>query len=155
MVITRRTLNKGEKEAKETRIIRILFFGLCYVSAFALLFNWYANKRNNVVQPDKFYAIMSPYFAWLGIVCLNIGQFLLANLFVKKIDFKIRARKNKRRYDLLSLEEKIQDYELDKAVLLAEKERKIDEYILEQNKHYKRFFDFIDEAIERVNKQKK
>ena len=106
MVITRFELQKGEKEAKETRIIRILFFGLCYVSAFALAFNWYANKRNNVVQPDKFYAIMSPYFAWLGIVCLIIGSFLLANLFVKKIDFKIRLRKDKKRSKLLSIEEK-------------------------------------------------
>ena len=155
MVITRFELQKGKKEAKETLIIRILFFGLCYVSAFALIFNWYANKRNNVVQPDKFYAIMSPYFAWLGIVCLIIGSFLLANLFVKKIDFKIRARKNKRRYDLLSLEEKIQDYENDKAVLLAEKERKIDEYILEQNKYYERCFEAIDKSIELAKKKNK
>ena len=148
-----RGLQKGEKIAKESIPIRILFDGLCYVSSFALILNWFANVRAD--EPSKFYAIMSPYFAWLGIVCLIIGQFLLANLFVKKIDFKIRTRKNKRRYDLLSLEEKIQDYEHDKAVLLAEKERKIDKYILEQNKHYKRFFDFIDEAIEQVKKQEK
>ena len=153
MAITRGLL-KGEKIAKESNPIRILFISLCLVSSITLIMNWYGNVSSND-KPDKFYASMAPYFAWLGIVCLIIGQFLLANLFVKKIDFKIRTRKNKRRYDLLSLEEKIQDYEHDKAVLLAEKERKIDKYILEQNKHYKRFFDFIDEAIEQVKKQEK
>ena len=153
MAITRGLL-KGEKIAKESNPIRILFISLCLVSSITLIMNWYGNVSIND-KPDKFYATMSPYFAWLGIVCLIIGQFLLANLFVKKIDFKIRTRKNKRRYDLLSLEEKIQDYVHDKAVLLAEKERKIDKYILEQNKHYKRFFDFIDEAIEQVKKQEK
>ena len=153
MAITRGLL-KGEKIAKESNPIRILFISLCLVSSITLIMNWYGNVSIND-KPDKFYATMSPYFAWLGIVCLIIGQFLLANLFVKKIDFKIRAKKNKRRYDLLSLEEKIQDYEHDKAVLLAEKERKIDEFVLKQNKYYERWFYAIDKSIELAKKKNK
>ena len=154
MVITRRTLNKGEKEAKETRIIRILFFGLCYVSAILLMMNWYGNVAIND-EPDKFYATMSPYFAWLGIVCLIIGQFLLTKLFIKKIDFKIRQGKDKKRSNLLSIEENIQDMENTRNVLLAEKERKIDEFVLKQNETYGRYSEYIDKCIEAYKKKNK
>ena len=154
MVITRRTLNKGEKEAKETRIIRILFFGLCYVSAMLLMMNWYGNVAIND-EPDKFYATMSPYFAWLGIVCLIIGQFLLTKLFIKKIDFKIRQGKVKKRSNLLSIEENIQDMENTRNVLLAEKERKIDEFVLKQNETYGRYSEYIDKCIEAYKKKNK
>ena len=151
MVITRE-LQKGEKFAKETRPINILFKSWYFFSAITLLFQWGA--ANLEKRPSDFYTSTLPYFGILGMICLLVVQMLLLQPLIERIDFKIRARKNKRRYDLLSLEEKIQDYENDKAVLLAEKERKIDVYVSEQNKYYERCFDAIDKSIELAKKKK-